>query len=202
MSSSLTLEQEILLAELDAYRGVDAVEEAHRKCIRKHVASTARWWHRDTLPGHVTASSFVVTPKFDWMLLHLHRKLERWLQFGGHDDGEQHPAKAVLRELAEESGLQDFAFFGHPVIFDLDVHTIPARASMPEHQHFDVRYLFVAPKEQPLRPAEGESEILRWSRLEDSAALLMDVGGHRVCQKLEQLASNKNKVTPEKQTPC
>jgi len=187
LSATLTLEQEILLAELDIYRGVDVAEEAHRKFIRKHVASTPQWWHRDTMPGHVTASSFVVTPDFQWMLLHHHRKLDRWLQFGGHDDGEQHPAKAVLRELAEESGLQDFSFYGNPVIFDLDVHTIPARASMPEHKHLDVRYLFVATIEQELQPAAGESRILRWTRLEDSAALLMDAGGHRVCRKLEQL---------------
>ena len=190
MSGTLTLEQEILLAELDAYRGVDPTEEAHRVFIRKHVASTSLWWHRDTMPGHVTASSFVVTPDFQWMLLHHHRKLDRWLQFGGHDDGEQHPAKAVLRELAEESGLEDFAFFGKPVIFDLDVHLIPAHKAMPEHKHLDVRYLFIADKAQKLSPGDGESELLQWSRLQDSAALLRDEGGVRVCKKLEQLAAN------------
>lgn len=190
MSDTLTLEQEILLAELDAYRGVDATEEAHRVFIRKHVASTHLWWHRDTMPGHVTASSFVVTPDFEWMLLHYHRKLDRWLQFGGHDDGERHPAKTVLRELAEESGLEDFAFFGNPIIFDLDVHVIPERKSMPEHKHLDVRYLFVANKEQKLSPGHGESELLQWSKLEDSPSLLMDKGGHRVCKKLAQIAAN------------
>ena len=190
MSDTLTLEQEILLAELDTYRGVDAVEEAHRAFIRKHVSSTHLWWHRDTMPGHVTASSFVVTPDFSWMLLHHHRKLDRWLQFGGHDDGEQHPAKTVVHELAEESGLKDFAFYGNPIIFDLDVHVIPAHQETPEHQHLDVRYLFVADKDQPLSPADQESDILKWFRLESSARLLMDPGGHRVCKKLEQLAAN------------
>jgi len=192
LSDTLTLEQEILLAELDEYRGVDDAEEAHRVFIRKHVASTHLWWHRDTMPGHVTASSFVVTPDFAWMLLHHHRKLDRWLQFGGHDDGEQHPAKAVVRELAEESGLVDFAFYGQPIIFDLDVHVIPARKKTPEHKHLDVRYLFIASKEQELSPGINESNILKWVRLEDSSRLLMDAGGHRVCKKLEQLASDSS----------
>lgn len=190
MSSTLTLEQQILLAELDTYRGVDETEEAHRVFIREHVASTPMWWHRDTMPGHVTASSFVVTPDFQWMLLHHHRKLDRWLQFGGHDDGEQHPAKAVVRELAEESGLEDFAFFGNPVIFDLDVHKIPEHKGVPEHKHLDVRYLFIAQKEQKLSPGDGESNLLQWASLKDSPSLLRDEGGYRVCKKLEQLASN------------
>lgn len=142
------------------------------------------------MPGHVTASSFVVTPDFQWMLLHYHRKLDRWLQFGGHDDGEQHPAKAVLRELAEESGLKHFAFFGNPVIFDLDVHIIPARKEVPEHKHLDVRYLFVADKAQKLSPGGGESELLQWASLKDSPSLLHDEGGQRVCKKLEQLAAD------------
>lgn len=124
------------------------------------------------------------------MLLHHHRKLDRWLQFGGHDDGEQHPAKAVLRELAEESGLEHFAFFGNPVIFDLDVHVIPPRKTVPEHKHLDVRYLFVADKSQKLSPGDGESKRLQWASLRDSPALLEDEGGSRVCKKIEQLAAN------------
>lgn len=54
LSDRFTPEQDILLAELDEYRGVDPAEEAHRVFIRKHVASTHLWWHRDTMPGHVT----------------------------------------------------------------------------------------------------------------------------------------------------
>lgn len=187
MTVALNEAQRILLHELDAYVGVDDTEEAHRRVIRDQVAATPAWWHRDTMPGHVTASAFVVTPDFRWLLLHHHRKLDRWLQFGGHDEGEQHPAKAVLRELREESGLRQFDFFGSPVFFDLDVHDIPARGDTPEHQHLDVRYLFIAPKDQELQPAAGESELLRWTPIAETSERLHDGGGERVGLKLEQL---------------
>ncbi len=183
----MTPEQTLLLAELKAYRGVDEREEGFRQHIMEHVASTAKWWHRDTLPGHVTASAFVVTPDFEWMLLHHHRKHHRWLQFGGHDNGEQHPAKAVLRELAEESGLQNFSFFGQPIIFDLDIHDIPPLGQQPAHQHLDIRYLFVAPKEQSFRPGLGESNILRWVSVHRANDFLQEEGGNRVCSKLKQI---------------
>lgn len=187
MNDALTKEQELLLAELDHYKAVDEIEEGHRRTIRAQVLASSEWWHRDTLPGHVTASAFVVTPDLEAMLLHHHRKLDRWLQCGGHDEGERHPAKAVLRELSEESGLQQFDFFGSPTFFDLDVHPIPANPKMPEHLHLDVRFLFVAPRDQPLRPQEGESELLRWFSIDEAEPLFGEEGGSRVCRKLRSL---------------
>lgn len=191
MSDGLSAEQELLLHELDGYRGADPTEEEHRRTIRALVASDPLWWHRDTLPGHVTASAFVVSTDLGSVLLHHHRRLDRWLQFGGHDEGEQHPAKAVLRELEEESGLQHVSFFGHPVFFDLDVHPIPATGSMPAHRHLDVRYLMVADRDQDLRPAEGESQRLRWFPVAETARLLDDGGGARVCRKLLHLGEGR-----------
>ncbi|MGB0952840.1 MAG: NUDIX hydrolase [Planctomycetota bacterium] len=187
MNDALTEEQQLLLAELEAYQAVDATEEEHRRTIRAQVLATPLWWHRDTLPGHVTASAFVVTPTVDAMLLHHHRKLDRWLQFGGHDEGERHPAKTVLRELAEESGLQHFDFFGSPTFFDLDVHPIPAIAKMEAHLHLDVRFLFTASRDQELRPGDGESEILQWFSIAEAERLLDEEGGGRVCRKLQTL---------------
>jgi len=187
LNEALTEEQELLLAELDAYHAVDANEEEHRRTIRAQVHATPLWWHRDTLPGHVTASAFVVTPRLDTLLLHHHRKLDRWLQFGGHDEGERHPAKTVLREVAEESGLQQFDFLGAPTFFDLDVHPIPAHGAMPEHLHLDVRFLMVASAEQELNPGTGESELLRWFPLEEAEEKLGEEGGSRVCRKILSL---------------
>lgn len=187
MNDALTEEQQLLLAELDAYQAVDAIEEEHRRTIRAQVLATPLWWHRDTMPGHVTASAFVVTPAVDAMLLHHHRKLDRWLQFGGHDEGEQHPAKTVLRELAEESGLEHFDFFGSPTFFDLDVHPIPANAKMDAHLHLDVRFLFTASRDQVLRPGDGESEVLQWFTISEAEGLFGEEGGSRVCRKLQTL---------------
>lgn len=180
---------ELLLAELDAYRAVDAEEEAHRKHIRGHVAREQLWWHRDTLPGHVTASVFVVDDAVEQLLLHHHLKLDRWLQFGGHDEGERSPVRAALRELQEESGLEEFDFLPGPAIFDLDVHPIPEAGAMPAHEHLDVRFLVRADPGAPLRPAAGESRRMRWFPLRETPGLAEESGLRRVIGKLEALSS-------------
>jgi 8-oxo-dGTP pyrophosphatase MutT (NUDIX family) len=106
------------------------------------VREQARPFHRETLEGHFTASAWLVSADGERALLMLHRKLGRWLQPGGHADGEADLAGVALREAGEETGLRGLAVL--PGIFDVDRHAIPARGHEPEHWHYDVRYVVVA----------------------------------------------------------
>lgn len=97
-------------------------------------------------PGHFTASAFVLSPERDSVLLIFHRKLHKWLQPGGHiEPGDASPLDSARREVEEEVGLSasDLATPTES-IFDIDIHPIPARANEPAHEHFDVRFVFVA----------------------------------------------------------
>ena len=114
--------------------------------------------------GHITASAWILSPDRRCALLTHHRKLARWLQLGGHCDGEHDPREAALREAREESGLERFRFLpeaADPLPLDLDIHPIPARGDEPAHLHLDVRFLLVAEPDQTLR-ASDESNDLRW----------------------------------------
>ena len=113
---------------------------------------------RSNLEGHVTGSAWLVSPDGRQALLTHHKKLGRWLQLGGHSDGESDTLLVSKREAEEESGLRV-----EPVdesIFDIDIHEIPARGNEPAHFHFDVRFLFRA---LDLRfVVSSESHDLRW----------------------------------------
>ena len=78
------------------------------------------------------------------MLLLFHAKVQRWLQPGGHADGDGNLARVALREAEEETGIEGLRVLT-PAI-DLDVHVFHnARAVEPDHLHLDVRHLVVAP---------------------------------------------------------
>jgi 8-oxo-dGTP pyrophosphatase MutT (NUDIX family) len=94
---------------------------------------------RDRLAGHFTASAWLVDAAGERLLMTHHRKLDRWLQLGGHADGDRDLARVALKEAEEESGLIDLAV--EPDIFDLDRHWIPERGDVPGHWHYDVRYV-------------------------------------------------------------
>ena len=113
---------------------------------------------RSNLEGHVTGSAWLVSPDGRQALLTHHKKLGRWLQLGGHSDGEPDMLLVSQREAEEESGLKVQPLDQR--IFDIDIHEIPARADEPTHLHFDVRFLFRA---RDLKfVVSSESHDLRW----------------------------------------
>lgn len=130
-----------LLQSLARYAGrhPEASEQAVVARFIDFVRSQPDCFSRELLPGHVTGSAWLVNASGTAALLTHHRKLGRWLQPGGHADGDPDVLAVALREAGEESGLGRIV----PVsaeIHDVDIHVIPARGSMPEHEHFDVRY--------------------------------------------------------------
>jgi 8-oxo-dGTP pyrophosphatase MutT (NUDIX family) len=117
-------------------------------------------YKRERLAGHFTASAWIVNKERTHTLLTLHRKLGRWLQLGGHADGNENLLEVAMKEAVEESGLKSLEMVGL-TIFDLDKHIIPDRPHVPEHFHYDVRYLFEADLNEPLQISE-ESISLAW----------------------------------------
>ena len=104
-------------------------------------------------------------------LLTYHRKLERWLQLGGHADGDANLPGVALREAVEESGIDDLAI--DPMPIDLDIHVIPARPGEPEHLHLDTCFVLRAGRGAVTR-ISGESLDLRWFAPDEIAAIDTD----------------------------
>ena len=140
---------------------IDPAQEADRarvlELLDTHGAVLA---DRTTAPGHLTGSALVVDSDGERVLLMLHAKLRRWLQPGGHADGDADVLAVALREGREESGIAELEALS-PEIFDVDVHEIPARKGEPAHLHYDVRFALVAPAGAQLVVSE-ESHDLAW----------------------------------------
>lgn len=124
---------------------------------------------RERLDGHFTASAWLVSRDGLRALLTHHRKLDRWLQLGGHADGDRDLARVALREAWEESGLP-WLRLEDAAIFDLDRHRIPGHGGVPAHWHYDVRYVVRAGDDEAFTVSD-ESHALAWR---DIAALAVD----------------------------
>lgn len=147
-------------------------QEARRERLRSFVVDHADALDRTCRPGHLTGSALVVEPAGRRTLVLWHRKLQRWLQPGGHADGDGNLARVAWREATEETGIAGLAVLRTAI--HLDVHEVAPPGEEP-HLHLDVRHLVVAP---PGARARGnhESEALRWVPLDGLAALGADDG--------------------------
>lgn len=189
-----------LLAQIDDYaRAAPGPERGAIGRFRDFVRAHAECFERRCLPGHVTASAWILDADRSRFLLTHHRKLSRWLQLGGHADGDPEPVSVALREAREESGMRDFALVvpagAAPQPLDLDIHDIPARSGEPAHQHHDVRYLLVAASGQPLVRSH-ESNELRWFGMGELAELPVDDSVRRLARKAEQWLSQAHELRP------
>lgn len=131
---------------------------------------------RTCVPGHLTGSAFVYDRSRDLFVLLHHAKLRKWLQPGGHADGDANLAAVALREAWEETGIEGLRVVT-PVL-DIDVHVVEPPNETP-HLHHDVRFLVLAP-EGAVLCGNHESTDLRWCTLGDLDALDCDESVRRL----------------------
>lgn len=156
---------DLLLAQVAALPDLDERTIASKARFRTEVARLARPFDEHADPVHVTSSAIVVGPR--GTLLHLHKRLRRWLQPGGHVDAGEHPTEAVIREVAEETGLEAVHTGpGSPVRapVHIDVHD-----GGRGHTHLDLRYLLHADGDP--QPGADESPDVRWFGWDDALAI-------------------------------
>ena len=140
----------------------------------------SRFWQRDNYVGHLTASAWVLNTAKTHVLLTHHRKLNCWLQVGGHvDESDESLLAAALREAREESGIQVIEPL-QTTIFDIGHHPINT-AKEPAHVHYDIRYLLVA-RTMAFVVSE-ESNDLAWVPLTEVATINRSTALHRMANK-------------------
>jgi 8-oxo-dGTP pyrophosphatase MutT (NUDIX family) len=168
-----------LLDRLAAYLARHPEESATVDRFMEFVGDHPDCFERACAPGHVTGSAWVLDSRGERALLTHHRKLDIWVQLGGHSDGDADTLAVALREAGEESGLDVRAI--EPHIFDLDVHRIPARRGEPEHDHYDVRFLLQAVDDR--FTVTDESHDLRWASRSEIPALTQEDSVLRMVRK-------------------
>lgn len=139
---------------------LDANEAAMTDQIIRFVEAHEDCFLRSCLEGHLTGSAWILDPTRTRTLLTHHRKLDKWLQLGGHADGQTDLLEVALREAREESGLTRLRALS-PAPFDVDCHRIPARGEVPAHWHLDLRFLVEADPGEAL-VISHESKDLAW----------------------------------------
>jgi 8-oxo-dGTP pyrophosphatase MutT (NUDIX family) len=162
-------------------------EEAFRQRMLELVRTRPDCFLRSCFPGHFTGSAFITSHDGARTLLIHHRFLDRWLQPGGHCDGEGDVAAVALREALEETGVAGLVL-AQPEPIDLDIHAIPANAKKgePPHEHFDLRYLVIAPPDAVLMRNE-ETNDARWFTWEETLGLDLDAGLRRLAGQARML---------------
>jgi 8-oxo-dGTP pyrophosphatase MutT (NUDIX family) len=183
MSDRAALRETLLALDLSA----SPAEDDCRRRMIELLDTAPDCFRRSSFPGHFTGSALVVSADGTRALLHHHRFLDRWLQFGGHCDGDEDVLRVAAREAEEESGIAGLIMASRKP-FDLDIHAIPANPARgePAHEHYDMRWVMIAPEGASFRASE-ESRELRWFTPAEMLALPLDASMQRLVEKWQRL---------------
>lgn len=176
-----------LLNKLRDYQPYDQHERDMYETLVRFVETESECFDRGLQIGHITGSAWIIDHSRTRALLTHHFKLDRWLQLGGHADGDTDILRVAMREAYEESGIENISPLSEG-IFDVDVHPIPARGMEPRHLHYDVRFLLEADANAPL-VISSESKDLAWISLTDIAQITTERSITRMAAKSLGLSS-------------
>lgn len=149
-----------ILELINNYHPKNRLEQSFKQDLLAFIKANGDCFKRSLQIGHITGSSWIVNQSCNKALLTHHNKLDRWLQLGGHADGDTDVIAVASREAYEESGLTSLRLISNE-IFDIDIHSIPGRKAEPQHLHYDIRFLFEADDEEPFH-VSSESKSLKW----------------------------------------
>lgn len=141
--------------------------------------------------GHVVAGGFVYAKKEQKFLVVYHNDLEMYLYPGGHINQEdENPLEAAKREVYEETGisvLKSVVLLNNDLIpIDIDTHLVSynQRLNLPEHYHYEFRYLFIIDSIQEVRLDQSELSEYKWI---NKAELKQDKNYGKVVEKINLL---------------
>lgn len=154
---------------------------------RQFVVAHPDCFERDLRPGHVTGSTWVVSPDRSRVLMLHHRKHDEWFQPGGHADADSDILRVALRETSEETGVDPSQVrLLDSDIFDVDIHVIPAIGGDPRHEHIDIRFLVEIDDTLPI-PGNDESHEILWVPLPDVPRFNNNRSTYRMLEKTRRM---------------
>ncbi|MBQ2960063.1 MAG: NUDIX hydrolase [Oscillospiraceae bacterium] len=151
--------------DIEKYSPCCEQEERDKKLILDFLDNNEDAFQRSNLIAHMTASSWVVNPKRDKVLMVYHKIYDSWSWTGGHADGDTDLAAVALREVREETGVKSARLLSDE-IFSLEILTVDGHEKrgeyVPSHLHMNVTYLVEADDSDSLSICEEENSDVQW----------------------------------------
>ena len=161
----------MIYSQIEKYCPFNQQEQQDKLRILHFLKNNPDAFERSNMCAHMTASAWVINPEATKVLMVYHKLYDSWSWTGGHADGERDLLALAVREVQEETGVQNV----RPVtedIYSLEVLTVDGHVKRGEyvssHLHMNVTYLLMADEHETLHICEDENSGVAWFSLEDA----------------------------------
>jgi len=174
---------------ISAYKPQDAQEAEDQRIMLACMERFSDLLTRENELCHFTASGWVVNPSRTKVLMVFHNIYQSWSWTGGHADGESNLATVAMREVAEETGVNDLKLLDNaPISLEILTveHHIKHGKPVSAHLHFNLTYLMEADDSTPLSVKADENSAVAWVPIEESARKSNEQKMHGIYEKLNK----------------
>lgn len=162
-----------IIEQLNRFVPSNMQEREDKIEIIRHLKTSSNIYSRENKTAHMTASAWVVNKERDKVLMIHHNLYNSWSWLGGHADGDKDLLAVAIKEIKEESGLQQVKILSED-IFSLETLTVDGHERrgtyVPSHLHFNITYLLEADENERLIIQPDENSDVAWFTLHDAVA--------------------------------
>lgn len=159
-----------LKEQIENYQPYNEQEEKDKQTILKYMDTFEDVLTRNNEFGHFTASSWVVNKERTKVLMIYHNIYQSWAWTGGHADGESDMLNVAVRELKEETGVENVKVLT-PDIFSLEIICVNGHVKrgkyVSSHVHLNCTYLLEVDEKETLKIKEDENSGVKWVKIEE-----------------------------------
>ena len=160
-----------LAKDIEKYIPVNEQEEHDKKIILNFLKNNSDCLTRENEIAHFTTSIWTVNKERTKTLMVYHNIYDSWSWIGGHADGEEDLASVALRELKEETGVENASLVSKD-IFSLEVLTVDGHEKkgkyVSSHLHLNITYMAEADEDQMLVENKEENKGVKWFNFEEA----------------------------------
>lgn len=161
---------EYLKKQIEEYMPYNEQEENDKKIILEYMDRFDNLLTRENEIAHFTASSWAVNKEHTKALMIYHKIYNSWAWTGGHADGDKNLLYTAVRELKEETGIENVNILKND-IFSLEIICVNGHVKkekyISSHLHFNLTYLLEVDEKEELRIKPDENNGVKWIPIED-----------------------------------
>lgn len=161
-----------LKEEIENYKPYNEQEEKDKQMMIQYLNTFDDVLTRKNEFGHFTASAWVVNKEKTKVLMIYHNIYKSWAWTGGHADGESNLLNTAIRELKEETGVENVKILKDG-IFSLEIVCVNGHIKnnkyVSSHVHLNLTYLLEVDEKEVVRIKEDENSGVKWIKIEDVA---------------------------------
>lgn len=156
--------------QVEKYIPFNEQEEKDKETMLKYINTFEDVLTRGNEFGHFTASAWCVNKERTKVLMAYHNIYQSWAWTGGHADGEEDLAGVAIRELKEETGVQNVKMLlEEPISLEIacvDGH-VKRGKYVSSHVHLNLTYLLEVDEAEELKIKEDENSGVKWIPFEE-----------------------------------